>query len=79
VLVGLNKRTTSEKLHEAFAKFGEVDNGNVIFLNGIAFHFWTKDNIVVLPSPHPLSLSLHTHIHTSVWNFVEHALKILAM
>uniref|UniRef100_A0A2N9J2W2 RRM domain-containing protein n=1 Tax=Fagus sylvatica TaxID=28930 RepID=A0A2N9J2W2_FAGSY len=30
---GLNKRTTSEKLHEAFAKFGEVDNGNVIFLN----------------------------------------------
>ncbi|GMY14580.1 organelle RRM domain-containing protein 2, mitochondrial-like isoform X1 [Fagus crenata] len=27
---GLNKRTTSEKLHEAFAKFGEVDNARVV-------------------------------------------------
>lgn len=66
LLAGLNKRTTSEKLQEAFSKFGEVVNGNIIFLKWCYLSF-------------PLSLSLYTHTRTNACNFVEHALKILAM
>lgn len=37
---GLNKRTTSEKLQESFSKFGEVVDGKIIFLTGVALLFF---------------------------------------
>lgn len=39
VLSGLNKRTTTEGLREAFAKFGEVVDGLFLFQNNLELSF----------------------------------------
>lgn len=50
LFAGLSKRTTSEKLQEAFSQFGEVVHGLFLFCEVVTFigYFLHKNQLIIL-------------------------------